>query len=396
MAAVSLSCSDPSGPTPDRSFPSVALGADQQALGSLVDARPAAHASKSLREATSSATDITYTTIGPDGAPVAATGGVYLPTGTPPAGGWPVVAFGHGTTGVRPQCAPTLDEGMFQNLPVVLAALKELRAAVVMPDYLGLGSAGRHPYLNARSHGNDLLGAVRAARRTGAPLSDRTLLLGISQGGRATEAAAELAPTAAPELRIVANAMAVPALSLQFAPLIADGTLNGAQYSILPQLVSGAQASYPDMKTSDVLHGTLLAHADEFTKGCAGTAPKPWIDPSGPSIGPADVRPDGTAESVRASERFLQYLRDNELPQRPNPSIPTLVINGTGDELISPRWTSAAVSRLCAAGVPVEHRERAGGHYAPTDLDDLTAWLFERMSNRAPRSTCPTGARPAG
>ncbi|TWS17961.1 alpha/beta fold hydrolase [Tsukamurella asaccharolytica] len=394
LATIAVACGDSSAPTPDKTFASVALGSDQRALGSLVDARPAAHASKSLQNATSSATDITYTTIGPDGAPTAATGGVYVPTGTPPAGGWPVVAFGHGTTGVRPQCAPTLDEGMFQNLPVVLAALKELRAAVVMPDYLGLGSAGRHPYLNARSHGNDVLGAVRAARRIGEPLSDRVFLLGISQGGRATEAAAELAPTAAPELRIVANAMAVPALSLEFAPLIEGGTLNGAQYSILPQLVFGAQASYPDMKTSDVLHGTLLAHADGFTKGCAGSAPKPWIDPSGPPIGPADVRPDGTAASQEGSRRFLQYLSDNQLPQRPNRAIPTLVINGTGDELILPRWTAAAVSRLCAAGVPVEHRERAGGHYDPADLSEVTAWLYERMSNRAPRSTCQDGARP--
>ncbi len=397
LVALTVACGHPDAePTPDRTFPAIALTDAQRTLGSLVSARPAANADPSLAKATSSATDITYTTIAPDGSPVAATGGVYVPAGTPPAGGWPLVAFGHGTTGVRPQCAPTLDPSMFQNLPVVLAILTKLHAAVVMPDFLGLGSAGAHPYLNSTSHGNDVLGAIRAARRIGSTFSNEVLLLGISQGGRATEAAAELAPTAAPELRIAANAMAVPALSLQFGPVIAAGTLSGAQYSIMPELVRGAQATHPDLKTSDVLHGTLLAHADEFTKGCSGASPTPWIDPSGPPIGPADVRPDGSAASAAGSATFLRYLADTELPKRPNRSIPTLVINGTDDELISPEWTDSAVTRLCAAGVPVDHRERTGGHYSPGDLDTLTSWLTDRIAHRSMKSSCAGGARTTG
>ena len=34
-------------------------------------------------------------------------GVLYLPNGEPPAGGWPVVAWAHGTTGVADVCAPS-------------------------------------------------------------------------------------------------------------------------------------------------------------------------------------------------------------------------------------------------------------------------------------------------
>ncbi|MEY2884350.1 MAG: hypothetical protein RL490_2074, partial [Pseudomonadota bacterium] len=37
---------------------------------------------------------------GPDGRkPIIVSGGVYLPKGTPPTGGWPVIAWAHGTVG---------------------------------------------------------------------------------------------------------------------------------------------------------------------------------------------------------------------------------------------------------------------------------------------------------
>lgn len=377
---------------PPQTFPSIELRPDQRTLGTLINRVPATKIAHALASATSRAENITYTTIGPDGAPAAATGGLYLPAGDPPPGGWPLVAFGHGTTGVQQKCAPTLAADMYQNLPIVLAALTELRAAVVMPDYFGLGSAGHHPYLDSQSHGYDVLGAVRAARATGATLSNRLFLLGISQGGRATEAAAELAPTATPELKFAANAMAVPALSLQFRTLIAQGTLTGPQYSIFPQMVFGAQASSPGLAMSDVLHGTLLKAAPAFIKDCSGSSLSPWIDPSGPPIGPADVRPDGTPAGVKGSDTFLEYLRRTELPSRPNGSVPTLVINGTDDELILPAWTESAVAKMCSAGVPVEHRVRGGRHYSPSDLGDLISWLRDRIANKPLRATCTNGA----
>ena len=36
------------------------------------------------------------------------TGMVAVPNGTAPAGGWPVVTWGHGTNGMADVCAPSL------------------------------------------------------------------------------------------------------------------------------------------------------------------------------------------------------------------------------------------------------------------------------------------------
>ncbi|MGM3213879.1 alpha/beta hydrolase, partial [Klebsiella pneumoniae] len=36
------------------------------------------------------------------------TGLLYLPAGTAPAGGWPVVSWAHGTQGIADHCAPSV------------------------------------------------------------------------------------------------------------------------------------------------------------------------------------------------------------------------------------------------------------------------------------------------
>src|SRR4051812_45216035 len=50
-----------------------------------------------------------YRSTGIDGKPVAVSGTVSLPKGKAPRGGWPVITWGHGTTGIADQCAPSRD-----------------------------------------------------------------------------------------------------------------------------------------------------------------------------------------------------------------------------------------------------------------------------------------------
>ncbi|MBA5745491.1 alpha/beta hydrolase, partial [Escherichia coli] len=39
--------------------------------------------------------------------PIAVSGALFVPRGTPPAGGWPLVAWAHGTFGMADICAPS-------------------------------------------------------------------------------------------------------------------------------------------------------------------------------------------------------------------------------------------------------------------------------------------------
>jgi hypothetical protein len=53
---------------------------------------------------------ILYHSLSADGGDVATSGVVLVPAGTPPPGGWPVIAWAHGTTGVARMCAPSLQK----------------------------------------------------------------------------------------------------------------------------------------------------------------------------------------------------------------------------------------------------------------------------------------------
>ncbi|MDN5937203.1 MAG: hypothetical protein L0H83_00920 [Salinisphaera sp.] len=50
---------------------------------------------------------MTYRSCGVDGEPIVASGYALIPEGEPPEGGWPVLAWAHGTTGVADICAPS-------------------------------------------------------------------------------------------------------------------------------------------------------------------------------------------------------------------------------------------------------------------------------------------------
>src|SRR4051794_5193501 len=50
---------------------------------------------------------VLYSSVGIDGKPVAVSGTISLPKGKAPKGGWPVVTWAHGTTGLADRCAPS-------------------------------------------------------------------------------------------------------------------------------------------------------------------------------------------------------------------------------------------------------------------------------------------------
>ena len=139
-------------------------------------------------------------------APVAVSGAVFLPEGTPPAGGWPLVAWAHGTTGVADVCAPSWRaRSSYENFYEAVALSTWLTAgyAVVATDYQGLGTPGPHPYLATRPEAYSVLDSVRAALRAfPTQLANRIVLAGFSQGAGAAFASAGLSREYAPELGV--------------------------------------------------------------------------------------------------------------------------------------------------------------------------------------------------
>ncbi|RDI43674.1 secretory lipase [Nocardia mexicana] len=112
---------------------------------------------------------------------------VYLPPGEPPAGGWPMVVWAHGTVGLADHCAysiagPALRERDWGYLDAWLRQ----GYAIVATDYVGLGTPGPHPKDNGLVAAHSVVDAATAAVRAfPGVLSNRWVVVGQSQGGAA-------------------------------------------------------------------------------------------------------------------------------------------------------------------------------------------------------------------
>ena len=189
---------------------------------------------------------IMYKTTNRTGAPAAVTGTVIVPT-TPwvGAGSRPLISFAVGTQGLADRCAPSRLLSFAQEYEEVFAgALLGRGYAVAITDYEGLGTAGVHTYMDRVSQGHAVLDVARAALQlpnTGLGADTPIGLAGYSQGGGASAAAGELAPSYAPELAIKGIAPgAVPA------DLKATGAnLDGGPYAeFMLYAVDGLSSSY--------------------------------------------------------------------------------------------------------------------------------------------------------
>lgn len=134
--------------------------------------------------------------------PIVVSGALFVPKGTPPQGGWPLMAWAHGTVGSADVCAPSFTSRSGRDLRYLNHWLA-LGYAVVATDYQGLGTPGLHPYGLTRPLAYGVLDSIRAVMRGSFDVSTRVVVFGQSQGGRAAFATAVDAKTHAPELNIV-------------------------------------------------------------------------------------------------------------------------------------------------------------------------------------------------
>ncbi|WP_301547020.1 S9 family peptidase [Gordonia sp. X0973] len=135
---------------------------------------------------------IHYGTPDQHGRPASSTGAVFLPRRTPPHGGWPVVAWAHGTVGLGDTCTPSAQPRSDRD-SFYLSHWLNQGYAVVATDYVGLGTPGLMSYLNGNTEAHSIVDSVKAAHRLGLPLARRWAIVGQSQGAGAAMAGAHAA-----------------------------------------------------------------------------------------------------------------------------------------------------------------------------------------------------------
>ena len=140
---------------------------------------------------TSRAYKLRYVSTDAHGKRTPTTGTVFVPKGKPPKGGWPVVAWAHGTSGIADKCAPSrVGPASPERDWAYLRTWMKQGYAIVASDYAGLGTRGVHPYLHTVSTAHNIVDMVKAARSFSVEyltprerLSRKWVTIGQSQGG---------------------------------------------------------------------------------------------------------------------------------------------------------------------------------------------------------------------
>lgn len=164
--------------------------------------------------------------------PVAVSGALFVPKGPAPAGGWPLMAWAHGTVGSADRCAPSLNQRSPRDTRYLNDWLEQ-GYAIVATDYQGLGTPGLHPYGLTRPLAYGVLDSIRAVGAAPVNVSKRAVVFGQSQGGRAAFATAVMAKDYAPDVEVVG----VVATGTPYASARAQGhspELENARRSVVP------------------------------------------------------------------------------------------------------------------------------------------------------------------
>ena len=131
----------------------------------------------------------------------AVSGALFLPKGTAPKGGWPLLVWSHGTVGIADTCSPSWNGRQSRDTTYLNYWLAN-GYAIVASDYQGLGTEGTHPYLATRPSSYSNLDIVRAVHKADFPVTKEVVVIGQSQGAAAALATVGFAPDYAPELDI--------------------------------------------------------------------------------------------------------------------------------------------------------------------------------------------------
>lgn len=322
-------------------------------------------------------------TSGDTGAPTVVSGAVMVPVGPPPPGGWPIVAFGHGTTGIDEPCAPSNSDSLM-GMSGVVAAIIGKGFAVVMPDYEGLGAPGVHPYTDARTAGLNMIDAVRALRLTFKNVSSRWVALGHSQGGGAAWAADERARSYAPELDLVGAVALAPAADVsKFVDKAKAGTLTQDQMLAFPLIIESLARRFPELSRDDYRNGWATRSWDALT-ACSG----PLVNQrpaAAAGLAPAQLVPS----SPTAENRMRDQLQKWALPQE-SLSAPMFVVYGSNDTLIDAQWTTDAIARACALGGTITWQLQPGKGHGDIDFSAALSWIVERFAGQPAANDCPS------
>ncbi len=329
---------------------------------------------------------------GADGRMTKATALLFVPKGTAPAGGWPLVSWVHGTTTVGSgspagaTCSAsesvTLDggltaDGFASHYIETIAALVGAGYAVVAPDLEGLGAEAQrngtpHAYYNLASSGRAVGAAVIAAHQAAANLSNDWAAVGHSEGGHVVLALESTAAEASGYDYKGAVAFA-PFNSIEASVDLIDtfaaaDPANLSAYRTQQQLFVGMMATalsnqQPGFEPSQVMGADLLALMPQYKSECIFAL----LGIVGQDV--ADKTPAAyqgfspTWADDPAMKAFLQ-ANDSAVASGFTIAKPTLVLQGTADPFVFEALQTPLIDQWQTAGMPITYKTFTGADHS--------------------------------
>lgn len=325
------------------------------------------------------ATRILYGTKTSGGTLAVSSGVVLVPPGEAPEGGWPVIAWAHGTSGTNRICAISLTAMGFAMYRIPNANLKN-GYAIVATDYAGLGSDSSVAYMDRIGNAWDVIYSVKAAQKALPSLGQRWLAMGHSAGAHAMRGVAELQAD-------INDPSYLGIVSLSGLQNSRDPIVSIARKD--PQLAIficiSVKKYYPAFEYKDVLTDKGLDLFEQVKSMCQG----PGFGPPGPS-------------PVKGSEALIKnwdlnpyidkYFKMDE-SGREKYRGPALVLVGENEETHTLKNDPAAAQRMCQQGVGVLLKIIPdANHVSLLDLaiEDQMDWISDRFAGREILSNCET------
>jgi acetyl esterase/lipase len=308
----------------------------------------------------------------------AISGSVAVPKGKPPKGGWPVITWAHGTTGVADVCAPSRDFAGSPNVTGETYINTDLNAwlaagyAVLRTDYEGLGTPGKHPYLVNVSEGRSVVDIVRAAMQLDPNIGKRYLIAGHSQGGHAALAAAGLASTWAKGLQLRGTVAFAPASHLlDQASLLPALTTPSSLTALATLILDGASTQSTAININAILSDQALQFYPLLQSECLSRLSQ--ADQLG-GIPPSNLERQGADTSAL-----------NPVLAAMNPAVrtvaPILIPQGEADTTVFPVFTNQLKDQLIGLGDNVTYKTYPGVNHVGvvTSGEPDALAFFEQM-----------------
>jgi len=302
---------------------------------------------------------ITYMSENVSGEPILVSGTVAIPDAPAPSGGWPVISWAHGTTGVADACAPSADTPngpVHDTVELVSKTLDKWVGSgyvVVQTDYEGIGTPGGHPYMNGTSEANAVTDIVRAAGQVDENVGKDWFAVGHSQGGQAVVFTSAIGPDRAPELNLKGAVSIAPGNGTGKIPqMVATGDpLMAPGVPFVPIILLGVQAVDPTIVPEELLTDQAQPLLEAARTGCLSAVR------AVPPVPVDQIFREGADLTPLAANLDRQELATV------TPQVPMLFAQGTADALVSVASTTAAVDDFCSKGSEIEFQTYEGADH---------------------------------